>query len=223
VIPPPAGLPPQPPLPQFASLTSSGGQNIAAKSVLISARDGAVVMINNQGSGNQTLTVSGGSLDVHTSGGAPSGPASSAQIGNFTTGRQTITVIGEGGVNLSSTGGFASIFNSGSVQAVDVKGGSLTVAASGLQVAPPPPGFPPGPVANFASLNASGSQDITAKSVLVSAQDGAVATIGNQGSGDQTITTSGGGLDVRSSGGAPSGPGSSSAQINNFGAGSQTI
>src|SRR6185436_384107 len=83
--------------------------------------------------------------------------------------------------------------------------------------------FPPGPVANFASLNASGSQDITAKSVLVTAQDGAVATISNQGSGDQTITTSGGGLDVRSSGGAPSGPGSSSAQINNFGAGSQTI
>jgi len=77
--------------------------------------------------------------------------------------------------------------------------GALTVTAVG-QIPPPTPGFPPTP--RFASLSASGGQNISARSLEVSAQDGAVASISNQGTGNQEITVSGGGgISVISAGG----------------------
>ena len=77
--------------------------------------------------------------------------------------------------------------------------GALTVTAIG-QIPPPTPGFPPTP--RFASLSSSGGQNISARSLQVSAQDGGQASISNQGTGDQTITVSGGaGIDVVSESG----------------------
>ena len=129
IPPPPPGLPPMPPMPpipQFASLNSSGGQDITAKSVLVSAHDGAVATVNNQIAGGQTITVSGGGIDVRTSGGTLSGAGSSnAQITNFGPGSQSITVSGPAGVKVGANGGFASITNNtGSSQAIQVTGGT---------------------------------------------------------------------------------------------------
>jgi filamentous hemagglutinin family protein len=225
VIPPPTPDFPPFSFPQSASLTSFGGQTIGANAVVVSAHDGAIAMINNQGVGDQSIAAWGGGINVRSSG-ISAGSASSAQIGNFTAGSQTITAVGAGGVDLSSTAGSASITNSVSVQVIEVAGGALTVTASGTRAAPPaPPGFPPtGPVANSASLSSSGGQNISADSLLVSAQDGGLALINNQITGNQTLTVAGGSVDIRSSGVVPPGAGGSRAHIANFVAGaSQTI
>ena len=97
--------------------------------------------------------------------------------------------------------------------------GALTVAASGVQVVTPGPGIPPSSSPRVAGLSATGGQSITARSVLVSAQDGAVALINNQVTGNQTLTVSGGGLEVRSSGAVAAGPGGTTAQIANLSTG----
>jgi hypothetical protein len=131
-------MPPMPPIPQFAGLNSSGGQDITATSMVVSAHDGAVATVNNQMTGGQIITVSGGGIDVRTSGGTPSGTGSSnAQITNFGPGSQSITISGPAGVNVGANGGFASITNNtGSSQAIQVTGGTgVDVhAASGFAV-----------------------------------------------------------------------------------------
>jgi hypothetical protein len=126
---------------------------------------------------------------------------------------------------ITTTGGNLTVNSSVTSQGlmtVDVDG-ALTVEASGLQVIPPPPGLPPVSFPQVASLTSRGGQDIRANSVVVSAQDGAIAMISNQGIGNQTVTASGGGIEVLSSGVTPAGTSVSSAQIANFATGSQTI
>lgn len=145
------------------------------------------------------------------------GPMSISGFWN-STGATSITTAGAAG-NLTVN----NTVNSQGMMTISVER-ALTVAASGLQVIPPPPpGIPPVSAPQVASLTSSGGQAIIAKSVVVSAQDGALALISNRATGGQTLTVSGGGLELRSSGGAPSGPGSSTAQILNFGSGEQAV
>ena len=89
------------------------------------------------------------------------------------------------------------------------------------------------PAPQLALLSSNNGQHITAHSVALTAEDGAAASISNQifqnplatgtpASPNQTLVVSGGGISIRSSGGAPvSGPGASSAQITNFSFGDQ--
>jgi hypothetical protein len=199
----------------FVNLTSNAGQDITAKSMRVSAENGGFVFINNQGTGNQNITVTGGDLSLLASGdGFSAVPASTVQVFNFGNGLQTVDV-----------------------------SGALIVAARGIQPPPPPPpGIPPvppspgvpaaSPAPQFAILGASSGQHITAHAVAVTAEDGAQASINNQSNqtpfssgtpgGNQTVVVSGGGITIRSSGGAPSGgQGSSSAQIVNSSFGDQ--
>ena len=207
-----AGTAALPPLQQFVSLTSNAGQDLTAKSMRVAAENGGVVLINNQGTGNQNITVTEGDLSILASGdGVSPVPASTVQIFNFGSGPQTVDVAG-----------------------------AIVVAAKGMQPPPPPPpGIPPvppppgvpatSPVPQFAILGSAAGQHITAHSIAVTAEDGAAASINNQSNqvpfgtgtpgGNQSVVVSGGGITIRSSGG----PGSSSAQIVNSSFGDQAV
>ena len=102
------------------------------------ASDGAQAFINNQGAGNQNITVTGGGINVHSAGGpvVPGTIGSFAQIGNSGVGNQTITASGGGGVQLRSIGGWAPISSgvpgSATSQTIKVIGGSgLVIQAQG--------------------------------------------------------------------------------------------
>ena len=117
----------------------------------------------------------------------------------FSMGATSIATEGAG-ADLTVT---SSVFSNGPMT-VNVDG-ALTVAASGMQTLPPPPGFPPfPPTPNFATLTSSGGQEISAQSIHVVASDGAQAFINNQGAGNQNITVTGGGINVHSAGGPSS-------------------
>ena len=158
-LPPPPGLPPFPPMPSFATLTSSGGQDITAQSIHVGASDGAQAFINNQGAGNQNITVTGGGIEIHSAGGpVPPGTIGSfAQIGNSTAGDQTITVSG-GGVQLRSAGGSAQI-------------------STGLQSAP---NIPP-------STGAQAITVMGGPGINIEAQGGGNASINQTGAGAQRL------------------------------------
>jgi filamentous hemagglutinin family protein len=157
--------------------------------------------------------------------------AGALNVSNSVSGRNvTVTTTGAGS-DLTVTG---SISSSESMKvAVD---GALIVTATGVQT-PPTPGLPSTP--RFATVNALERQEIVAKSIRVSASDGAVAQIntgtpGNPGmpggpagipptpptppsTGDQTITVIGGaGIKIEATGGG-------NASINQMGAGNQHI
>ena len=162
--PPPAGLPPFPPAPNLATLTSFGGQDITAQAIKLLANDGAQASISNQGAGNQNIAVSGGSLDIRSAG-APVVPGtfgSFAQIGNSGSGDQTINVSG-GGINVRSDGGSAQI-------------------SSGFFGGP---GFPA--TTGSQTVNVTGGPGID-----IEAHAGGNAAINQNGAGAQTIAVQGG-------------------------------
>ena len=145
---------------QDASLTAFGGQSINARSLEVTSLDGRFASVGNNASGNQTITVSGGGIDIDSISGngfafitnsgtggqlisvtdgsgirvRTTSGSGSGQINNFGAGNQTIDVSGGGGVDvrtLSGTG-FSLISNSGSGnQAISVSGGTGIDVVSG--------------------------------------------------------------------------------------------
>src|SRR5688572_6116425 len=102
--------------------------------------------------------------------------AGAVNVVNSVSGRNvTVTTTGAGS-DLTVTG---SVFANGSMN-VNVDG-ALIVTASGVQP-PPTPGMQPTP--RFATLDSLEAQEIFAKSIHVSASDGAVARISSGTAGD---------------------------------------
>jgi trimeric autotransporter adhesin len=114
---------------QNAFLQSSGGQDITARAVEVSARDGRTAQIVNF-AGDQTVTATSGGVDVQST-----GPGSLAFIHNLGA-QQTVNAIG--GIRLlSQAGGGAQIGNFGAgAQSIAVSGGNgIDLQANGINAA----------------------------------------------------------------------------------------
>jgi filamentous hemagglutinin family protein len=178
---------------QDASLTSFGGQNINARSLEVTSRDGRFASIGNNNAGNQTITVSGGGgVDIQSvSGGGV------AYITNSGTGNQTISVSDGSGISVRSVsgGGSGQIDNYSGNQTISVSGGSgidvETLSGNGFALI-----FNGG--SGNQTISVSGGSGIGVRS----ASNGGIGQIGNFGSGAQTINVSGGtGIDVQANAG----------------------
>ena len=103
--------------PQTAQLNAnSGGQTITAQSVEVVAQNGGFATITNMTSGEQRITVSGGSVDVQVLNGF-----GSAQIFN-TGGNQTVKVTDGDHIKVDGRAGTAVIFSASGTQDVSITG-----------------------------------------------------------------------------------------------------
>ena len=104
-------------------MTSGGGQTITARSLNISAQDGRVAQVVNNG-GNQTVSATAGDMNLHV----PSAFGVAQIVNNAPGGNQTITASGQlnvlGGANASGSTNSGIFKNSA--------GGTQTVRASGI-------------------------------------------------------------------------------------------
>jgi hypothetical protein len=170
---------------QDASLTSSGGQSIAAGSVEVRSRDGRSASINNNVSGDQAITVSGGAgIDVVSESGFASISQNAAGLA------QTITAINADHISLNGAGGNAFISANGGAQTLSITGSGSNAIRLGSAAA-----------LGFSQIAGSSTQNVTAG---LTGEQGSITIVGPAGNnaaasivsrsgpgGTQTIATSG--------------------------------
>jgi filamentous hemagglutinin family protein len=161
-----------------AIVTSGAGQDIRAQSLRVRAQDGGTALLNNQGSGTQTITITGGSIEVEAL-----GAGSIAQVNQFGPDGQILAVSG-GDLLIRGEGGGAGVFGLAGAQTVSVTG---AISVSGNGAAP----------TTFAAL-AGSTQQLSASSLSVTSQNGATADVG--GSLSQSVLLTGGNLEVANGG-----------------------
>jgi hypothetical protein len=187
---------------QDAQLISSGGQTISAQSLSMLGQSGRRALINNNVSGNQTLTVGAGGIDMNVIGGAgvaqiADNAANTSQTVSTTGALSVVGGSGSGSTNSGVFGGF-------NVQQT-VNAGSITLR--GATAGNSGGAF----ISNTNSTNTLGSADqavnVTGGITIVGGENGLSNRAGIVTNGNQTIT---GNPDITMTGGA-SGTGTSTA------------
>jgi filamentous hemagglutinin family protein len=186
-----------------AFLTSTGSQTINAGSLAVTSRDGRTAAINQTGpGGSQTITVTGGAIDIEVSSGV-GGTAGVSSAGN-----QNLSLVNGDHINVNGAFGGATLQSFGAAQTISATGtgrNAITVGSTGARGRSSVGAFNESVTAGLAGESGS----ITIVGPAVSSALAGFVTNPVAG-GTQTISTSG---QISITGG------SALSQLSNFGTG----